>query len=48
MNRFQPELTDRISDYSIGNQLYWKTVFNNCLNIASLVTEPWLVNTYVY
>lgn len=47
MNRFPPELADRISDYSIGNQLYWKTVFNNCLNEINQFSDEAMVDKYL-
>ena len=47
MNRFPPELADRISDYSIGNQSYWKTVFNNCLNDINQFSDEAMVDKYL-
>ena len=44
---FPPELTDRISDYSIGNQSYWKTVFNNCLNQINQFSDEAMVDKYL-
>ena len=47
MNRFPPELADRLSDYSIGDQLYWKTVFNNCLDEINQFSDEAMVDKYL-
>ena len=47
MKLFPPELADRISDYSIGNQLYWKTVFGKCLDEINQFSDEAMVDKYL-
>jgi len=47
MNEIPQELIDRISDFSIGNQTYWKTVFHNCLNEINQFSDEALVDKYL-
>jgi len=41
------ELTDRISDFSIGDNSYWKNVFSNCLNEINTFGDESLVDNYL-
>ncbi len=41
------ELTDRISDFTIGNQAYWKTAFEKCLNEINQFSDEAMVDNYL-
>ena len=41
------ELATRISDFSIGNQAYWKTIFQYCLKEINLFGDEALVDQFL-
>ena len=47
MERVPLELTERISDFSIGNSTYWKTVFGNCLHEIDQFSDEAMVDKYL-
>ena len=47
MKLIPQDLTNRISDFSIGDNAYWKSVFSKCLNELNQFSDEALVDKYL-